>query len=663
MKTFVEYFKHIVAGLILSATFSCSNDFLNENISSSAPYDVSGGIYISPEWEASSYPISCRGAGNAKFSISNIPEWLNIASKSGQFVNDEVYITCSASVYSKFSETGFYSASMTMDVEDVGKYIIPVFYINEGTPDIVATDNFEFGLSNYYEQVLNISNKGDGILVWNITECPRWIRIDISTNILLPYEGTSISIAVNEDELFLKDITPETIINEFTGQIVVASNDKNKPTTVIKVTLNTGDPSVYYYSDVVDFERTETEKTFSFSNYGNGILSWRIEDCPEWISFSQTQGVGSADLQVTCDRSNLPAGANSAIFTVRTNDPQNPVQHITVKCRNGSANSDNVAGITGTVTDAQFDKLADRLYLSTRHPNRLMIYDAKNRTALHEISLPNAPTCFSISGDGRKIAVGHEGKISLINMSSLQVERVMEVDNIVYDIEWGDGDWCCYTPGTVVQHCNLNWINLVSGERDESPDNMSTSLYGGSIIKKIPNQDYIVATRLHLSPSGIIVFNSQTREYVNYFHESIDQFWFSADGTYLFDSYNNIYKTSAMPAQTEITPVAQLKLEQHIYAKWIDHNPATKSLWVLRNNYFYDNEFKVWQLETDDYTIVNTFIYDEYYLTTIDGEHKEYPVTAHYVFANSDDTEIIVIKNILDRSDGWSMEYIAGKKD
>ena len=146
---------------------------------------------------------------------------------------------------------------------------------------------------------------------------------------------------------------------------------------------------------------------------------------------------------------------------------------------------------------------------------------------------------------------------------------------------------------------------------------------------------------------------------MNYFHESINRFWFSADGTYLFDSYNNIYKTSAMPAQTEITPVAQLKLPQYVYAKWIDHNPVTGNLWVLRNNNYYDEEFKVWQLETTDYTITNTFFYDEYYPTTVNDEYKEYQVEAHYVFANSDDTEIIVIKNLKDRDDGWSMEYIA----
>jgi hypothetical protein len=79
---------------------------------------------------------------------------------------------------------------------------------------------------------------------------------------------------------------------------------------------------------------------------------------------------------------------------------------------------------------------------------------------------------------------------------------------------------------------------------------------------------------------------------------------------------------------------------------------------VSCQNWSYDRNCKVWQLETNDYTVVNTIPYDDYYQSTVNGVQAEYPVEAHYVFANSADTEIVVIKN-LEQGNAWSLEYIA----
>jgi hypothetical protein len=664
MKTLINCLKHLAIALILPAMLSCSDDFLREEDLSLllTPEDTFNTIYISPEWGSGDCPLYCQDAVNAKFSISDIPHWLNISPTTGQFVNGTAYITCSASVNSEFAKVGIYGVYLTIDIEGRGKYVFPVYYINEGTPAIAATETLNLDHSNdYYGQSLDISNRGEGILVWSIVDFPEWIIINnySQSGILLPNETTSVNIACNEDMLSLKDMSLDMIKDKYTGKITIASNDKKKPQTVTDVIFNAGVPSVNYYAEAIDFGRTETVQPLYMANSGEGILVWQIEDHPEWITFSQPHGLlpsySSIDIYVVCNRDKLSAGINSGEITIRTNDPQNPEFRITVKCRNGKTDSDNVVPITGTVTDAQFDKHTDILYIATSQPNRLLAYSVKTRSTAHETDLPNAPTSISISVDRRKILVGHEGKISVTDMTSHEVEKVIEVENIVYDIEWGSGDWCSYTPGTTVDHCNLKWVNTVSGELDES-DNRS--LYGGSIIKKIPGQDYIIATQQYSSPSGIIVFDARTRECVNYFHESIDNFWFSADGVYLFDSYNNIYKTSAFPSQTEISPVARLKTEQNVNAKWIDHNPATGNLWVLRNNAYYDNNYKIWQVETNDYTVVKTLFYDEYYPTTIDGEYREYLVEAHYVFANSDDTEIIVIKNVMDSDHAWSMEFL-----
>lgn len=42
---------------------------------------------------------------------------------------------------------------------------------------------------------------------------------------------------------------------------------------------------------------------------------------------------------------------------------------------------------------------------------------------------------------------GHSGKISCIDTNSFTVSKTCTADYNVFDIEWGDGDWCCYTAG------------------------------------------------------------------------------------------------------------------------------------------------------------------------------------------------------------------------
>jgi hypothetical protein len=666
MKTLLKHLKYIVAGMILSVALSCSDDFLNDGplpFLSSSPTGEYYAIYVSPEWDAAEFPISCPGAGNAKFSISNVPGWLNISPQSGQFTDGMAYVNCSASVNNEFAKWGTYNLSITINIEGIGKYAIRVVYINEGDPAIVTPEYIELTYGQY-EQFLSFYNEGEGLLIWKIVEHPEWINIDLNLNtyeaMLASQTETAVRIKYNENYSLTEEFKDGKKVAQLTGQIVIESNDRENGKKVIEVFFNLGSPVLSCQDRVIDFSRTETAQPFQLWSYGNGILLWQIEECPEWITFSRKSGAlpsyNSDELSITCNRTGLPAGLNSAVIKIISNSVENPVRYIAVQCRNGDVNSENIRDIPGTVSDAWFDKSTDLLYLSTKQPNRLLVYDINSRTTVREIILQYVPDCFSVSEDKQKIAVGHEGRISFVDMNLHTVEKVLEVKSTVFDVEWGAGDWCCYTPNAPVQWCNLKWINAASGEHDESSN---SGMYGESEIKKIPGQNYIIATRLHISPSDIIVIDSQTRELVNDISENIGHFWFSADGAYLFSASNNIYITSLFPSAREVSPAGGLKFDSKSVCTWIDHNPETNSLWVLRGGYYYNRDYTVWHLETNGYTVVNKFKYENLYMATIGGMYDEYPVDAHYVFANSADTEVIVIKNVeQEYGNAWSLEHV-----
>lgn len=189
-----------------------------------------------------------------------------------------------------------------------------------------------------------------------------------------------------------------------------------------------------------------------------------------------------------------------------------------------------VTAIDGTITDAWLDKNKDILYLTTSQPNRFVAYDTKSKTIFREITLSKAPTCFSVSEDGRKAVVGHGGLISSIDMDKFSVAKTVTINESVFDIEWGANDWVCYTLGSDVQWSRLYWVNLQTNEKQTS----EKSIYGSCVVKKVPQQDYIIGSESNLS-SGVYVFDINKRQITNDIFTSFGQFWFSADGAYLFD--------------------------------------------------------------------------------------------------------------------------------
>jgi hypothetical protein len=224
----------------------------------------------------------------------------------------------------------------------------------------------------------------------------------------------------------------------------------------------------------------------------------------------------------------------------------------------------------------------------------------------------------------------------------------VDVDCIIFDIEWGNGDRCYYTSN--VSNGPLKWINATTGEYGERSD---VTLNEQTVINKIPGQNYITA---YLRYSGFIyIFDAQTGESVKNLNISLEQFWPSADGAYIFCPDRNVYRTSDFQSNS-ILPVAQLKVNESESIQWIDCDPD--NLWALRKGYHADNRPEIWQLETVNYDIVKTLYYDEYCWATINGTYAEYPAEAHYVFAGREQNEIVAVKSLRDYGNVWALEYI-----
>jgi hypothetical protein len=649
MKRF-HLIKTIFSGIIGLLFLSCNNDFLYENsLTFDGTTTAQSTIVVSPDWDAEDYPVVCPAAKNANFRITGKPDWLTVGSLDGKFTNGTALINCSATKVADFAAIGIYYEFMTIEDENGGKYAIQVAYINEGNPRIETPENIGINANNH-QAMLRIVNQSEGILIWQVVECPEWLQLDFPNN---PYmqsnDGMPSGLLLKDvsTELYLSLIFSGNISQKMTGQVVIASNDKTNPLKTIQVNVDLGNPHISLYSMQLDFGKTGTSAGLDIRNQNDGILLWQFTDLPEWLTCSQTKGriinYGWQNVTFTADRNRVPEGVFSTTIYLNSNDASNPEIPITVKIRNSTANPAGIIDIEGNVTDAWLDKSTEKLYYTTAQPNKLIEFDIALKTVKRSLDLTKAPSCFSISDNGQEMAIGQAGQFSIVDLNNFKIVKELDAYYQINDIAWATDDVIVYTPKEG-QWGNMYWTDITT--------NSTISIYGvygGSIIKKIPGYDYMLYTDLNLSPGGISVVNVQTKNEQYYTHESIGNFWFSQNGQYLFCRENKIYRVSDLVSRGDISPVATFWTDYYgYYPFWIDDHTETNSVWLLRN------AGSIIQYEANDFTYVKSLNCTDFYIKN----GVEYDVEGKYLFANQAGTELAVLRNATNDQAAWSLEFI-----
>lgn len=650
--------KNIAVFIILSFAISCSKEFLNDNLTEdSLPMGVSN-IYISPDWQSSAYMFKLSNVKEADYKIVSKPSWLIIESDNGHISDSIASIQCSAAKNSEFKKVGIFMDFMTVKAD--GKtYKVPVSYINEGNPQAQVQSSITLSYNYYGNPNLPIHNNGLGILIWEISSMPSWLAID-STQLssggsyLSPYSTYNIPLSFK----------PGNAYGNLTGNIILLTNDKEHPRITINVSADLGTPLLNVSSNSINFSYSETTKSLSIGNYGNGRLIWEFKEKPEWLTITPTNGTcdsyNSQSVSFSCDRSKLSAGQNTATIILKSNDISNPSYNITVIAV-APGNNKNIHTLEGNITDAVLNKNTNILYYVTSTPNKFVAYDVVARTVVNEIDLSKAPTCFAISEDWTKAAVGHNGFMSAINLQTNTVSATYSLDYSVNDIAWAENDWFSYTQNGG-SFSGLHWINTADGTLYDDADKYS--LDGKAVVKKVPNQPYLIATRNLTSPSGFFAFDISAKSKKSYSHMDLYNFWFSEDGEYIFSRNLNVYRTTSSTGATstfdaDINAIGKINLGNTSYygLQYIDH--STNYLWILQNtSYSSDESTILYQVEDNDYTLVKNIVYDVFFQS--DSQTSPVTLNAHYVFANKTETELVVLCKGL-TNNTWVIQFVPVK--
>jgi hydroxymethylpyrimidine pyrophosphatase-like HAD family hydrolase len=187
------------------------------------------------------------------------------------------------------------------------------------------------------------------------------------------------------------------------------------------------------------------------------------------------------------------------------------------------------------------------------------------------------------------------------------------------------------------------------------------SLDGSSIVKKVPNQAYLIATRNSTSPSGFFAFDIASKSQKSYSHMDLTNFWMSEDGQYIYAQNSNIYRTTSSTGSsdkfnTNINAIGKINFDSgNTYGLKFIYQ-SNHFLWVIQNDsYSSDSPTSIYQFEDNDYTLVKNYAYNLLYQP--DAQSASFTVNANYVFANNKGTEISVLcKGTSNNS--WVIQFV-----
>ncbi|MFZ0282405.1 MAG: hypothetical protein WAL29_12185 [Bacteroidales bacterium] len=427
-----------------------------------------------------------------------------------------------------------------------------------------------------------------------------------------------------------------------------------------------GTPRLQCSVSALNFESSEA-LIFTISNTSQGILNWKITNAPDWLNLSSNSGTlgygSSATINASLDLDNIPHGQDlSGTIQIESNSTAGNLT-IPVTVAGMATVPPEVSLINGIVTDAEYNHTSGIMAICTRSPNSLIVF---NTAANESVTIPldMSPNCVNISEDGKKAVIGYSvSSISYFDLETLSITEDFTVDCIPFDIVLCDNNWCYITP-TEDQWVYFRNLNLSTGELILGR-NRST-VYERTLIKKIPGKQYLVGSRLGLSPTGILIFDvtkGRASDTISYYHESIENFWISTDGAKLYSGTGTVYSVPDYDTEfhTDSPPVfGELDTEYNCVSAF-DECPVISSVFVTSSVFHFQPGYSplIEQFSTTNLNKIKTFTVSPVSLKE-NGITTQYETSARFIFVNKEGTRLYALKNLKQNynKDHWTMETL-----
>lgn len=200
-----------------------------------------------------------------------------------------------------------------------------------------------------------------------------------------------------------------------------------------------------------------------------------------------------------------------------------------------------------TVLDAGYSATLDRIIMLSENPHQLHIYDPITQQD-ETVSLSRFPNNVSVGPSGEFAAVGHDARISYIDLRNRQVVAMLDVTADVHSIALADNGWVYAAPKRD-QWEHLRAVEIATNTEVQSTGN---SIYAGSVYKLHPGGQCLYGADRGLSPSDIEKIDISAGEpayaYDSPYHGDYamcGDLWMSEDGQRIFTACGNVFRASS----------------------------------------------------------------------------------------------------------------------
>lgn len=169
----------LVIGLSLLLQTGCSNDFLDVKKEDPQVFVTQDTIYASNLSQPFVVEVPLRLSQNSAWRLITCPQWIDIEPKHG-FNKENANVNFAITIKPErfYNNYGVYFFDLIFDVKGAGFESKTFAYYNLGNPEIEVNPK-SLTLKDWQNGEITISNKGDGMLIWEITAAPDWLDFEV----------------------------------------------------------------------------------------------------------------------------------------------------------------------------------------------------------------------------------------------------------------------------------------------------------------------------------------------------------------------------------------------------------------------------------------------------------------------------------------------------
>lgn len=417
-----------------------------------------------------------------------------------------------------------------------------------------------------------------------------------------------------------------------------SSNDPNEQTK----------ESIYSVPDTLNFTIFNKKLVLNIENQGETALNYSLSSSKNYVALSKKEGSISSlnhdEITVTVDKQDLPNGKSYSKLYLNVN---NKKDSIVVSVTNFV---EQKVILSSDVVDAEFSKVTNQLVYISASPAAVNILST-NTGLIESIPLLYAPTCISISPDGKTAVAGHDKHISYINLTSNIIIKSYPVSCYANDIVLGNNKWAYVFPAkgqsTFIRSINLSLTN------DNEYEHIGEKIYEGNKARLHPSGKYIYGAENGVSPMDIEKYNIQNGNaeysYDSPYHGDYimnGNLWFSEDGNRIFTRGKTVFKTSELRSQ-DMLYNGTIITETNAYSpiEWLDHSSVKNNLYLLlaADNWNQKKPPYIYVYNDSNLTLKSKISLEQFLVSQSESNKVFYDAEPFFVFSNSAGNNLFVI--------------------